>query len=92
VLEQIGDPYFEAGKLTPGRLMEDMYFVQRLHDLGVPIWVDCEQAMTHIANLAITPTRHNGRWYPALPSKRGPMILDDPFVPVVGLKNVAVLA
>jgi hypothetical protein len=89
VLDRLGDPWFEGGKLTPGRLMEDMYFVQRLHDLGVEIWIDCDQVMGHIANLAVTPYRAHGRWYPALPSKRGPMVLEDPFVPVG--KNVRVV-
>lgn len=63
VLGQLGDPWFEGGKLTPGRLMEDMYFIQRLHDMDIPIWVDCSQSMGHIANITILPQQHKGRWY-----------------------------
>ena len=63
ILGRIGYPWFEAGKIEPGRLMEDMYFVQRLHDLDIPIWVDCELAAGHIANVTVFPQRYNGRWY-----------------------------
>lgn len=78
VLDQLGDPWFEGGQLTPGRLMEDMYFVQRLHDLDVPIHIDCEEVMPHIANITITPLRHNGRWYAGHVTSNGPVLWDEP--------------
>lgn len=78
ILERIGDPYFEGGKLTPGRLMEDMYFVQRLHDLTVPIFVDCDQVLGHIANIAVVPQRYQGQWFPGYVSgKHGPVLWDN---------------
>lgn len=78
VLDRLGDPWFEGGKLTPGRLMEDMYFVQRMHDLGIEMYVDCDQVMPHIANITITPLRHEGRWYPGHVTSRGPVLWDEP--------------
>jgi hypothetical protein len=92
VLDKLGDPWFEAGKLTPGRLMEDMYFVQRLHDLDEPIWIDCDQIMTHIANVNITPVRFEGRWYPGFTTKQGPVVWDDPYLVGEGIgENVTVV-
>lgn len=78
ILGRLGDPWFEGGKLTPGRLMEDMYFVQRLHDLGIPIWVDCDLAVGHIANITILPQKHNGRWYAGYKDKGRPVLWEDP--------------
>lgn len=78
VLDKLGDPWFEGGQLTPGRLMEDMYFIKRLHDLEVPIHVDCDQIMPHIANLTLTPQRHQGRWYIGHVTPRGPVLWDEP--------------
>ena len=78
VLGTIGDPWFEGGKLTPGRLMEDMYFVQRLHDLNIPIWIDCDLVSGHIANITILPQKHNGRWYAGYKDKGRPVLWEEP--------------
>jgi hypothetical protein len=78
VLDKLGDPWFEGGKLTPGRLMEDMYFVQRMHELGVNMFVDCEEVMPHIANITITPQVYGGRWYAGHVTDRGPVLWDEP--------------
>jgi hypothetical protein len=82
VLDQLGDPWFEGGQLTPGRLMEDMYFFHRLHELNVPIYIDCDAGiLDHIANLRMTAHRHQGRWYVGFIGKRGtPCLLDMPEV------------
>lgn len=79
ILDKLGDPWFEGGQLTRGRLMEDMYFVHRLHELGVPMFVDCDETMPHIANITITPLRHEGRWYPGhIRPDGGPVLWDEP--------------
>lgn len=78
VLNKLGDPWFEGGQLTPGRLMEDMYFIQRLHDLREPIYIDCETVMPHIANITITPQVHAGRWYAGHMTANGPVLWDEP--------------
>jgi hypothetical protein len=78
VLDKIGDPWFEGGKLTPGRITEDMYFIQRLQEFGIPLYMDCEQILPHIANLTITPQRLNGRWYAGYTTPRGSVIWDEP--------------
>ena len=78
VLDKLGDPWFEGGKLTPGRLMEDMYFIKRLHDLDVTIHIDCDQIMPHIANITIRPIRHQGRWYAGYQAPSGPVVWDEP--------------
>lgn len=78
VLDTLGDPWFEGGQLTPGRLMEDMYFVQRLHDLDIPIWIDPGSVLKHIANLTITFHQYNGRWFPGYETKNGPVLMEQP--------------
>lgn len=78
VLDKLGDPWFEAGQLTPGRLMEDMYFIQRMHELGVDMYVDCDQVMPHIANITITPLKYQGRWYAGHMTPQGPVMWDEP--------------
>lgn len=78
VLDRLGDPWFEGGQLTPGRILEDMYFVKRMHDLGVEMFVDCELVMPHIANITITPQRYGGRWYAGHVTERGPVLWDEP--------------
>lgn len=83
VLDQLKDPWFEGGKLTPGRLMEDMYFIQRLHVLGISVWIDCTQVLEHMANIRIHPRVHNGRWYVGYDSKHGPVLWDTTLPPLV---------
>ena len=77
-LDKLGDPWFECGQVDKGRLQEDIWFIQRLHNLGVPIYVDCDQVMPHIANITITPQRYNGRWYAGHITKQGPVLWDEP--------------
>lgn len=78
ILDELGDPWFEGGQLTPGRLMEDMYFIKRMHDMGVSMYVDCDEVMPHIANITITPTRLQGRWFPGYVTERGAVVWDEP--------------
>jgi len=77
VLGRLGDPWFEGGKLVPGRLMEDMYFVQRLHDLNIPIWIDCDLSVGHIANITIVPQKYNGRWWAGYKYNGHPILWQD---------------
>lgn len=77
VLDRIGDPWFEGGKVVPGRLMEDMYFIQRLHDLDIPIYIDCDHPMGHLATFELWPSRHNGRWYCGYKTKHGTVCMDE---------------
>jgi hypothetical protein len=58
--------------------MEDMYFIKRLHDLDIPVWVDCDEVMPHIATITITPQRHGGRWYAGHITAKGPVLWDEP--------------
>ena len=90
ILGRLGDPWFEAGKLTKGRLMEDMYFIQRLHDLDIPIWVDCDQAMGHIANITLMPQRHDGRWYVGYVTNGRSVLWDEEDMPPEIRKNVTI--
>jgi len=78
ILGRIGDPWFEAGQLTPGRLMEDMFFIQKLHDMDVPVFVDCDLAMGHVANISILPQKYNGRWYAGYRHKGKSVLWDEP--------------
>ena len=87
VLGQLGDPWFEGGKLIPGRLMEDMYFVKRLHDLDIPIWIDCDLVVGHIANITILPYNYQGKWYAGYRDKGNPVLWDDPIEKETLLKD-----
>jgi hypothetical protein len=78
ILDKLGDPWFEGGQLTPGRLMEDMYFVQRMHEMGVDMYVDCDEIMPHIANITIVPQVFQGRWYAGHITEHGPVLWDEP--------------
>lgn len=83
VLDQLGDPWFEGGQLTKGRLMEDMYFIQRLHECEIPIYVDCDQILEHMANIRIRPRVHEGRWYVGYDSKNGPVLWESTLPPLI---------
>jgi hypothetical protein len=78
VLDRLGDPWFQCGQVDPGRLQEDIHFIQRVHDLGIPIYIDCDGVMPHIANITITPQKYNGRWYAGHITKQGPVLWDEP--------------
>jgi len=78
VLDMLGDPWFRAGQLVPGRVNEDMDFIKRMHELGVKVWIDCDEVMGHIANVTVTPLRFNGRWFAGHQTPRGPVIWDEP--------------
>jgi hypothetical protein len=78
VLDKLGDPWFEGGKLTPGMLQEDQYFIKRIQELGFKIHIDCELVMGHIANINIVPQRHGGRWYAGHITPQGPVLWDEP--------------
>lgn len=78
ILDQLGDPWFQCGQVDPGRLQEDIHFIQRVHDLEIPIYIDCDQVMPHIANITITPQRHNGKWYAGHITKQGPVLWSEP--------------
>jgi hypothetical protein len=64
VMDKIGDPWFEGGQLHKGELQEDVYFVHRLHELGIPIHIDCDELMGHMAQIEIRPQRRDDRLYP----------------------------
>jgi hypothetical protein len=55
-----------------------MYFIQRLHEMDIPIWIDCDRVMSHIANIAVKPMVHEGRWYPGYVGPAGPVLWDEP--------------
>jgi hypothetical protein len=78
ILDKLGDPWFQCGQVDKGRLQEDIWFMQQLHNLDVPIYIDCDQVMPHIANVTITPQKHGGRWYAGYMSKQGPVLWDEP--------------
>ena len=94
VLDKLGDPWFQAGQLVPGRVNEDMHFIKRMHELGVKVMIDCNEVMGHIANITIVPQRLNGRWYAGHITPQGPVIWDEPEMIYKGheMKNVRLVA
>ena len=94
VLDKLGDPWFEAGRLVPGRVNEDMYFIKRMHELGIDVMIDCDETMGHIANITVVPQRLNGRWYAGHVTPQGPVIWDEPEVLYKGhpMSNIRMVA
>lgn len=78
VLDAMGDPWFQCGQVDKGRLQEDIWFMQCLHDRHIPIYIDCDQVMSHIANITITPQKYHGKWYAGHITKQGPVLWDEP--------------
>lgn len=66
VLDRVGDPWFKAGFLDPGRLQEDMTFCMQLQELGYTIWIDCDQVLDHYFIMGATAQFHNNVRIPVL--------------------------
>jgi len=63
VLEKIPDPWFELGHYDSEQCGEDMYFYEKVRNLGIPIYVDLDAAIGHFAHVAAWPHRlPDGRW------------------------------
>lgn len=77
VLDTIGDPWFKAGKLHPGRMHEDLWFCHEIQELGFTVWIDQSTIFDHWFPMGITAKRHNGKWVPALRSGAGTIVLPD---------------
>ena len=59
VFAQLDAPYFR-----PTHLSEDLAFCERCHAKGIPIRVDADSAMGHLATVQIWPTHQRGQWLP----------------------------
>lgn len=77
VLDAIGDPWFKAGQLDPGRMQEDMMFCHEIQKHGFTIYVDRDVIFDHYILMGVTARRHNGMWVPALRSGKHVMVLPD---------------
>lgn len=63
VLEKIPYPWFEVGKINSQLRSSDLHFCLKLRDSGIPLYVDTENTMGHICEMAAWPKRlSDGRW------------------------------
>jgi hypothetical protein len=63
VLDTVGDPWFEIGKVHTDELSEDLWFFSKARLAGYQPYVDFDSAIGHITPMAIWPTKTpEGRW------------------------------
>jgi len=63
VIEKIPEPWFELGHYDSEQCGEDMYFYEKVRNLGVAIYVDLDAVIGHFAHVAAWPYRlPDGRW------------------------------
>jgi hypothetical protein len=87
VLDAIGDPWFKAGKIDPGRLAEDLWFCHELQEKGFTVHVDQTTIFDHWFPQGITARKFEGKWVPAIKSGAMTMVLPDAANAVKGLGN-----
>jgi hypothetical protein len=67
VLEKIGDPWFELGKMGADLTNEDTHFCHKVQAAGVKIFADMDVQMDHWTPVSFRPIRTNdGRWTVAI--------------------------
>lgn len=59
VLEKMNYPWMDQGQLTPGFGAEDLYFCKKVHDLGIPVYLDLKNTMGHMTHVSIWPKIEN---------------------------------
>jgi hypothetical protein len=64
VLDAIGDPWFEAGKMDGEHISEDLYFCRKAREKGFKVHVDTRQAIGHITPATIIPVVLEGNLVP----------------------------
>ena len=62
VIDEIGDPWFEEGKIGAGSLGEDLYFMQKAKENGHQSFIDCEARIGHIGTHEVWPHFNEGKW------------------------------
>jgi len=55
VLDAIGDPWFQVGKLSDERLNEDLWLCDQIHKSGYSIHLDRDHPMGHIGVMEVYP-------------------------------------
>ena len=67
VLESIGDPWFETGKMGTDLTNEDTYFCKKAQDKGFEIYADMDVQLDHWTPVSFRPIRtHDGHWTVAI--------------------------
>lgn len=56
VLVKMPEPWWEAGKIDPAKLMEDVYFCQKARALGFSIYVDTTLGLGHLTTVTLWPS------------------------------------
>lgn len=71
VVETMPSPWFENGKMNPELGGCDLWFCQKLHDLGLGLYLDTDNTIGHLSHVAVWPTRNEKNMYS--PDLRTPM-------------------
>jgi hypothetical protein len=62
VLDQMEQPWFRVGQFDPGKVMEDLYFVQQIKRVSGNFPVDLSVVLGHTNPLTAVPRVAGGRW------------------------------
>jgi hypothetical protein len=55
IFERLRDPWYEVGKTAPDALGEDLWLCKKIGDLGVSIYVDCDERIGHQTTITLYP-------------------------------------
>lgn len=71
VVETMPAPWFENGKMNPELGGCDLWFCQKLHDMGLGLYLDTDNTIGHLSHVAVWPMRGENNIY--TPELRTPM-------------------
>jgi len=66
VLDAIGDPWFEAGRIRADETGEDTWLAHKLIAHQIPVIADCGVTMTHLTTMTLHPQRTERGWQVAV--------------------------
>jgi hypothetical protein len=55
VLQKVGEPFYESGKIRADQLNEDTYLMWKIRQAGFTIHLDCDLRMGHMTPVAVWP-------------------------------------
>ena len=62
VLDAIGDPWWQAGKMSADHIQEDTHLCAVAKSLGFHVYVDLDHPIGHMNTHAVFPIRVDGKW------------------------------
>lgn len=67
VFDRLPAPWFEVGQVDRELRSSDLHFCRKLHEAGIGLYLDCDNPIGHILDMAVWPARNDtGEWTPEL--------------------------